>query len=223
MSGLRTAILARAMRVVPANEAPWEDLQLVLGTADAGVCQCQRYKLQPRESFRSFPAWERANRLRAQTNCGHPRSRTTSGVVGYLDGEPVGWCAVEPRSAYAGLLRVYRVPWVGRSEDKTDSSVWAATCLLVRKGFRRRGLTYPLARGAVDFARRRGARALEAYPMIVPPGKEITWGELHVGARQVFERAGLHEVSRPSPRRVVMRIDFDLAAGGPVSGSAPDT
>jgi hypothetical protein len=29
-----------------------------------------------------------------------------------------------------------------------------------------------------------------------------------VGARQVFEEAGFDEVSRPTARRVVMRIDF---------------
>lgn len=44
--------------------------------------------------------------------------------------------------------------------------------------------------------------------MIVPSGKEITWGELHVGSRQVFDDAGFTEVGHPSPRRVVMRIDF---------------
>jgi hypothetical protein len=45
--------------------------------------------------------------------------------------------------------------------------------------------------------------------MITEPGKVITWGELHVGARQVFDDAGFIEVSHPSVRRVVMRIDFD--------------
>jgi hypothetical protein len=59
-----------------------------------------------------------------------------------------------------------------------------------------------------QFARERDARALEAYPMTTPPGKEITWGELHVGSRLVFAGAGFAEVSHPSPRRVVMRIDF---------------
>lgn len=40
-------------------------------------------------------------------------------------------------------------------------------------------------------------------------GKEITWGEIHVGACQVFEEAGFVEASRPTARRVVMRIDFE--------------
>jgi len=45
--------------------------------------------------------------------------------------------------------------------------------------------------------------------MITEPGKEITWGELNVGARQVFEEAGFREVSHPTVRRVVMRLDFE--------------
>jgi GNAT superfamily N-acetyltransferase len=197
------------LTIVPANEASWEDLQAVFGRrGPATTCQCQRFKLQPRESFGSFPAEERAVRLREQTNCGHPRSTTTSGLVAYLDGQPVGWCAVEPRTAYPGLLRVYRVPWEGRAEDKNDDSVWAVTCIFTRAGFRRRGISYALVQVAVDFARQRGARALEGYPMLTKPGQDITWGELLVGTRSMFAAAGFTEVSRPTPRRVVMRVDF---------------
>jgi GNAT superfamily N-acetyltransferase len=197
------------LRIVPANEASPEDLHIIFGTrGPAAQCQCQRYKLKPRESFGSFPTEERALRLRAQTNAGHPRAATTSGLVAYLDGVPVGWCAIEPRTAYEGLLRVYRVPWEGRSEDKTDDSVWAVTCLFSRVGFRHRGVSYALARAAVEFARKRGARAIEGYPMITEPGKEITWGELNMGTRSVFDAAGFKEVSHPSPRRLVMRMDF---------------
>ena len=150
------------MRIVPANEARWEDLQAVFGTrGDTARCWCQRYKMQPRESWASVGAEELAFRLREQTDCDHPRSRSTSGLVAYVDDEPVGWCAVEPRSQYARLLRNTRVPWEGRSEDKTDDGVWAVTCFVTRAGFRRRRIMYALARGAVEFARRRGARALE--------------------------------------------------------------
>jgi GNAT superfamily N-acetyltransferase len=192
--------------VVPANEASWEDLQSVLGTRGQGSrCQCQRYKLQPRESFVSFPAEERAHRLREQTDCGHPETTTTSGLVAYLDGEPVGWCAVEPRTAYPSLLRNGRVPWAGRAEDKTDESVWAVTCLFTRAGYRRRGVSRALARAAVDFARGRGARAVEGYPMTT---KNAIEEELHVGTEGVFAAAGFVEVNRPTLRRVVMRIDF---------------
>ena len=195
--------------IIPANEASWEDLQTVLGTrGDPPRCQCQRYRMQPGESWASVGAEELGFRLRTQTDCGHPESDSTSGLVAYLDGEPVGWCAVAPRSAHPRLLLKTRVAWEGRAEDKADDSVWAVTCFVTRAGFRRRGISRALARATVDFARERGARALEGYPMITEPGKEITWGELHVGSRSIFAAAGFKEVTHPTPRRFVMRIDF---------------
>jgi GNAT superfamily N-acetyltransferase len=195
------------LTIVPANEASWEDLHAIFGTADYPArCHCQRYKIRDRD-WRSVSRAERADRLREQTACGNPEARSTTGLVAYLDGAPVGWCAIEPRTAYPRLL-LFRTPWTGRDEDRADDTVWAVTCFVTRKGFRKRGITYALARATVDFARGRGARALEAYTMITEPGKEITWGELHVGSRDVFVDAGFAEVSHPSPRRVVMRIDF---------------
>jgi GNAT superfamily N-acetyltransferase len=195
-----------SISVVPANEASCEDLQTIFGSrGEASRCQCQRYKLRRREAFRSFPVEERAHRLRQQTECGHPESDTTSGLVAYLDGEPVGWCAVEPRTAYEGLVRNNRVPWAGRDEDKSDDRVWAVTCLFTRAGFRKRGVSRALARAAVEFARERGAHAIEAYPMTT---KKVILEELHVGTEGVFADAGFTEVSRPTLRRVVMRIDL---------------
>jgi GNAT superfamily N-acetyltransferase len=192
--------------IVPANEASWEDLQAVFGRAYPSRCLCQRLKIRDRD-WASVPVEELAHRLRAQTDCGHPESDTTSGLVAYLDGEPVGWCAVEPRTAYVRLLR-NRIVWADRQEDKTDDDVWAVTCFLVRRGFRRQGVSYALARAAVDFARKRGARALEGYPMITRPAQDITWDEIRVGSRSIFEAAGFAEVSHPTLHRVVMRIDF---------------
>jgi GNAT superfamily N-acetyltransferase len=196
----------QALSVVPANEARCEDLRRVFGERGAAAwCQCQRYKLRPRESFRSFAVEERMDRLREQTACGHPGSHATSGLVAYLDREPVGWCAVEPRTGYEGMLRNNRVPWEGRAEDKNDDGVWAVTCVFVRVGFRRRGVGRALARAAVDLARMRGARAIEAYPILT---KNVIAKELHVGTPSVFADAGLVEVNRPTVRRIVMRLDF---------------
>jgi GNAT superfamily N-acetyltransferase len=192
--------------VVPANVASWADLRTVFGTrGQTSRCFCQRFKLQPRESFASYPAEDRAHRLREQADCGHPESGATSGLVAYLDGEPVGWCAVEPRTTYGGLLRFGRVAWADRAEDKSDDGVWAVTCFVTRAGFRKRGVSRALARAAVDFARERGARALEGYPITT---KNVILEELHVGTEGVFAAAGFTEVSRPTLRRVVMRIDF---------------
>ena len=81
---------------------------------------------------------------------------------------------------------------------------WLAA-FFTRAGFRKRGISRALARAAVDFARDRGARALEAYPINT---KDVISEELHVGTERVFSDAGLTEVGRPTTRRVVMRIDF---------------
>jgi GNAT superfamily N-acetyltransferase len=206
----------------PAHQVPWDDLQAVFADRDSGRCNCQRFKA--RGWF-----WEQATdeqrraQLRDQANCEDPTATSTTGLVAYLHDQdhgqdqdqettPVGWVAVEPRTEYPRLLGLPTV-WKGRpDEDKRDDSVWAVTCFVVRKGYRRRGITYGLAEAAVAHARANGARALEGYAMLTQPGREITWGELHVGARQVFAEAGLAEVSRPSVRRVVMRIDFDETA-----------
>ena len=106
--------------IVPANEASGEDLQAVFGTRGlTHSCQCQRFKTRGRQwdaEHASPPVEQRAARLREQTRCGHPNADTTSGLVAYLDGEPVGWCAVEPRTAY---VRLGRVPWAGRAEDRS--------------------------------------------------------------------------------------------------------
>lgn len=196
------------IRIAPANEAPCGDLLAVFGDRGSSAeCFCQRYKLQPREAFSRFPREERRQRLLEQARCGDAAAGATSGLVAYLDDEPVGWCAVEPRPAYFGLARVYRVPWEGRNEDKADEGVWAVTCVLVRAGFRKRGIAYALARGAVEHARACGARALEAYPYRSEVG-EVTWDEIHPGNESIYVAAGLREVTRPGKRRVVMRIDF---------------
>ena len=146
--------MSESVRIVPANQATWDDVRAIFGARGTGQrCFCQRYKLHRRESFGSFPDEERAERMREQTEVGNPESETTSGLVAYVDDEPVGWCAVEPRPSFHGLVRNNRVPWEGRDEDPADETVWAVTCLFVRAGYRKQGISAELACG------RRGTRA----------------------------------------------------------------
>jgi GNAT superfamily N-acetyltransferase len=210
------------LMIVPANEATWADLTAIFGTADSGRCNCQWFRTRGRFWDQATDEQRRAW-LREQTNCDDPEATTTTGLVayltedGYVPGErtpvtpgrvPVGWVAVEPRTEYPRLLGLPTV-WKGRpGEDKQDDGVWSVTCFVVRKGYRRRGLTYALAAATIPYARANGARALEGYAMRTQPGREITWGELYVGAVQVFADAGFKEVSSPSVRRAVMRVDF---------------
>ena len=193
-------------RIAPANESPWEDLQRVLGsTASARRCHCQRYKLARGESFARLGPDELAHRLRSQTDPDTPDSPGTTGLLAYAGTDPVGWCAVQPRTEYAGLLRVSKVPWEGRAEDKTDDGVWAVTCFVTRAGCRKRGVASALACAAPEYARAHRARALEAYPITTTAAISE---ELHVGMVGMFESAGFRQVSAPTLRRILMRIDF---------------
>ncbi|MEI3847598.1 MULTISPECIES: GNAT family N-acetyltransferase [unclassified Microbacterium] len=193
-----------ALRFVPANEASWDDLQAIL-TGAAGRCQCQRQRLGDHDWW-YMPESERAAILEAETHCGDPRATETIGIVGYDDAEPVAWAAVDRRGVY-GRVRGSPVPWQGRTEDPDDDSVWAIPCLVVRKGHRGQGLTYPLVAAAAEHARARGAAAVEGYPLLAQ-GKKVIWDEMSVGAVGPFLAAGFREITHPTKRRLVMRRDF---------------
>jgi GNAT superfamily N-acetyltransferase len=194
------------LRIVPANEASAEDLDALFDSGDPARCRCQWLKVRYAD-WRALPVPERAARLHEQSRCGDPQAARTTGLVAYLNGEPAGWCAVESRSAYPRLLTA-RVPWTGRTEDRQDGSVWAVTCFVTRPRYRRRGVGRALARAAVGFARDRGARAVEGYP-IANDASSGTIAERYVGTEGMFAEAGFLAVSRPSAHRVVMRIDFN--------------
>jgi GNAT superfamily N-acetyltransferase len=199
-----------SLTIVPANHASWEDVQLIFG--DAGYparCQCQRYKMG-QAGYAPQPREARAEALREDTQCGQPDAVETSGLVAYVDGEPAGWVAVEPRVNYRIFLinEATATVWRGREQDRTDPSIWAVTCFRVRKEFQGEGLTYPLAAATVPFARERGARILEGYPIVTDGAGNITWGEVFVGPLGAFLEAGFEVVHQPSKRRRVVRIEF---------------
>ncbi|MBM7784370.1 GNAT family N-acetyltransferase [Tenggerimyces flavus] len=139
------------MRIVPANEASADDVQLVFAGGDAARCQCQWFRSTPAEHRERSPA-QRADLLQGQSHFGDPKAAGTTGLVAYLDDEPVGWCAVAPRSTYVRLLKS-RLVWADRQEDPDDEDVWTVSCFVTRRGYRRRGVSYALARAAVEFAR----------------------------------------------------------------------
>ena len=188
-------------QVITATEAGHVAVTQVFGDRGAAaLCNCQRYRLAPRESFGALGREELAFRLRNQL-----ADVPGPGLVGLIDDEPVAWCAVQPRSDYEGLRRAYKVPWQGRDEDPDDDGVWAVTCFATRAGRRRRGHAERLLGVAIGHARRQGARAIEGYPIVTTT---VLIEELHVGTLNMFLRSGFAEIGRPTKRRAVVRIDF---------------
>ena len=124
---------------------------------------------------------QREQAMRALCEREHP-----PGVVTYLDGEPVGWCNVGPRSEITRLNRSALIP------PTDDLPVWSIVCVVVRSGFRKRGVTKQLIEGAVDYARANGAPAVESHP--VDPQGRMDLTMAFVGTRAMFERSGFEVV-----------------------------
>jgi hypothetical protein len=184
----------------PANEATTDDVSAVFDAGGARKCRCQALKTEG-WIWRDTTQGQRDAALVEQTGCG--TDGPTSGLIGYVDGEPAGWVAVEPRENYPRIWN-RKQPWM-RTDPGLDG-VWSVTCFVVRRGFRRQGLMYELAAATVDYGRQVGARVLEGYPTEPAEGKTVIWDEASVGLLQVFLDAGYEVVASPTLRRRVVRL-----------------
>jgi len=84
-----------------------------------------------------------------------------------------------------------------------DAEVWSVVCTFVATAHRGEGLQHKLLAAALDFARDKGVRLLEAYPIDKLERSHDDF--MFFGSRSLYEQAGLREVARRSPTRVVMR------------------
>ena len=122
------------------------------------------------------------------------------GLIAYAGKEPVGWCAIAPRETYL-VLENSRV--LARVDEKP---VWSVTCFFIPRPWRHRGVSTQLLKAATKFARQRGARIVEGYPLDPRPGKAMaTLAWAWPGMLPTFTRAGFQEVERRSPTRPIMR------------------
>jgi GNAT superfamily N-acetyltransferase len=186
----------------PANEAATTDVLAVFDGGGARRCRCQGLKVEG-WIWRDSTQEQRDAALLEQTACG--TDGPTSGLIGYVDGEPAGWVAVEPRENYPRIW-ARKQPWMRMDPER--EGVWSVTCFVVRKGFRRQGLMYELAAATVEYGRQVGARVLEGYPTEPADGKTVIWDEASVGLLQVFLDAGYEVAASPTLRRRVVRIEL---------------
>ena len=190
-----------AFEVHPATAERFDDVAVMVGpkSPQASVCWCLSHRLDSRTN-RELVGPARGAFVREL--CARP---VAPGVLAYDGDEVVGWAAVAPR-AELPFARSRKIPHVD------DLPVWSAWCLRVRPGFRGRGVSLPLLRGAVDYARSHGAPAVEGYP-VDNAGRKVDLTMAYVGTRAIFERAGFTKaadtdaVSGGFPR-VVMRLDL---------------
>lgn len=181
----------------PATPARWPDLEQLFGERGAcGGCWCMVWRL-PRQRWLAGKGTGNKRALQRIVAAGRK-----PGVLAYLGREPIGWCAVAPRSDYVAL---------GRSrvlQPVDDQPVWSVSCLFVAKPYRRRGVSVGLLRAAIDLAARRGARIVEGYPVepvMSPTPDAFVW----TGLPSAFTDAGFREVLRRSRTRPIMRFQIE--------------
>lgn len=124
------------------------------------------------------------------------------GLLAYMDGRPVGWVAVGPRSRYA---RAVKTPTLRDTRRDEDDAVWLVSCFYVLGEFRRRGIAAGLLDAAVALASRSGAPAIEGFPT---QGSRVASNDAQVGTEAIFAARGFRVAHRPSTNRVLMRLDL---------------
>jgi GNAT superfamily N-acetyltransferase len=187
------------VEVRPATD--FDGVRAVIGPKrpDANVCWCLSYRIPSKLNN------ELRGPARGEYVAGLVRSDPPPGVLAYDGDEPVGWAAVAPR-ADTGFARNRKIPHVD------DLPVWSLWCIRVRPGHRGQGISHALIEGAVEFARERGAPAIEAYPLD-NRGAKVDLTMAYAGILKNFEAAGFTRAAETSSvlngfPRVLVRRDL---------------
>lgn len=190
------------MKVVvhPLTPERWPDLETLFearGCAVARGCWCMDYRVSGKETGYTRPGDDQRARskaaLKALTKADPP-----PGLVGYRGNVPVGWISLGPRAGYAKLARSPTMKAVD------DEPVWSVVCFVVPSEFRQQGVARELLDGAVRWARKRGVRLLEAYPVDKSHASagDAPW----FGSKDMFDEVGFEEVARRKPARPIVRL-----------------
>jgi GNAT superfamily N-acetyltransferase len=182
------------LAVHPLTKDRWEDLVELFGRPGASIvrgCWCMYYRRSGGGSGVG-PGDVNRRALKSLVDSGY-----VPGLIGYEGGIPVGWVSLSPREDYAKLRRS---PVMKPVDDKP---VWSIVCFFVDKKARDRGVSEALLKGAIDYARSRGATLLEAYPVDKDEPSHPDF--MFFGAKRMYDRAGFKEVARRRETRPVVR------------------
>ena len=129
------------------------------------------------------------------------------GILAYRDDETVGWCACGPRARY--LFPGSAANKIIDSRVSLDNETeWLLPCHFIHPDHRGEGLALILVQAAIELARSRGASAIESWPLARSVGRS---GDAFLGREEVFEDLGFRRAYRPTPERVIMRLELDSA------------
>jgi ribosomal protein S18 acetylase RimI-like enzyme len=195
-------------RIEPLTSTTWDALAALFREGgDPRWCWCQHWRLRSKDMAAAKVPELRA-RLRAQAESDQP-----PGLVAFDGERAVGWVSLGPRTAFERIVRSRVIPTID------DRPVWSIVCFAVSSTARGHGVARSLLAGAIDHARGRGARALEAYPVRLPTAPDGASRAIHpdaafTGTLPLFEKAGFEVVAdrasdpSSSTQRVVVRREL---------------
>jgi GNAT superfamily N-acetyltransferase len=181
------------LKFQPVTSKRWKDLENLFGERGAcGGCWCMLWRL-PRAKWQQQLGEKNRKALKRIVDSGE-----VPGILAYSDGQPIGWCAVAPRETFQ-LLERSRI--MGRVDEKP---VWAVVCFFVSKPFRQKGMSIAMLKAAAEYARKKGAKIVEGYP-VEPKKDRMPDVFANTGLASAFRQAGFKEVLRRSETRPIMR------------------
>lgn len=170
--------------------ARWPDFEALFESPGAPkYCWCMAWRATPEEVKTVPRGSDRKPLIEARI-----KDKTTVGLVGYLDGEPVAWVSIAPRDTYRDL---------GGPAAETGEKIWSLACMYIHRRLRGEGYGMQLIEASKAYARQRGATVLEAYP-VDPKSPSYRF----MGFVPAFERLGFEKIGKAGSRRHVMRLSL---------------
>jgi GNAT superfamily N-acetyltransferase len=180
----------------PLTQKLWRDFEMLLGARGAcGGCWCMFWKLRGKDFS------ENTGDSARQMQKSIVDAKTVPGLLAYSEGYPIGWIAVEPRSAYPKLAHSRVLKPVD------DQEVWSITCFFVEKNHRHKGITVELLKAAAEYVKSCGGKIVEGYPVDAQQNQPDPF--VYTGTASAYKQAGFVEVARNSPTRPIFRFSLN--------------
>ncbi len=180
------------LTIRPATPDLWPAIENLFGPKGAcNNCWCMYWRIGAQ--YRRNPPAKNKSAFKSVIRQGPP-----PGLIALEGDLPVGWCQLTPRKDLTWLEGT----WGPKTIDKNP--VWSISCLYIRKGHRKKGITAALISVAIQAAKKAKTLVLEAYPLDANKSPSATG----TGYASTFARAGFKVVARPTPPRPIMRINL---------------